>query len=55
MDAWESRQKAEVETVQETTRKQLGQITAHCTALDVQVFLEGASEIRLLTMVRERA
>lgn len=55
VDEAESRQKDEVETVQETNRKRLGQITLHYAARDVKVLLDGDSAMRLLTMFRERA
>lgn len=54
MDEAERRQPDEVETVQETNRKRLGQITLHYPARDVKVLLDGDSAIRLLTMFRER-
>ena len=54
MDEAERRQKDEVETVQETNRKRLGQITLHYPARDVKVLLDGDSAMRLLTMFRER-
>lgn len=55
MDEAEKRQGNEVETVQETNRRRLGQITLHYPARDVKVFLDGDSAIRLLTMFREGA
>ncbi len=54
LDEEARRQKDEVETVQETNRKRLGQITLHYPARDVKVLLDGDSAIRLLTMFRER-
>ena len=50
----ERRQPDEVETIQETNRKRLGQIILHYAARDVKVLLDGDSAIRLLTMFRER-
>ena len=55
MDEAEERQNDEVETVQETNRRRLGQVTLHYPDRGVKVLLDGVSAIRLLTMFRERA